>query len=382
MHKRSLVVSSLAALILFFANCSKNNNTIINSSSFKALPLLVPAPADNPITDSKIVLGKLLFWDPILSGTKEVACATCHHASLGFTDNLDLSIGVNGSGLGSNRHFLANNLYPFTKRNCQTIINTAYNGINENGTCDAASAAMFFDLRTKSLELQSLEPIKTIEEMKGNKIPSTEILDTVIARITKVPLYAQMFKTAFENNNAVTIQNLGKAIATYERTIVSNKSPYDNYIRGDQSALSNAQINGMKVFQETGCLNCHKGPMFSDYELHVISAPDNPKQATDGGVNYTYQFRTASLRNLAHTAPYMHSGVFKSLDEVLDFYDRVGNRRSQNPHVSSNQLDSKLQHITVQDKNNIIQFLNSLNDVSFDKSIPTSVPSGLKVGGN
>ncbi|MBD0368656.1 MAG: hypothetical protein ICV53_21440 [Flavisolibacter sp.] len=171
-------------------------------------------------------------------------------------------------------------------------------------------------------------------------------------------------------------------MAAYERTIIANHSPYDEYIRSNKSALTNEQIQGMNAFASHGCIKCHSGPMFSDYALHVLSVPDNPKLPTDAGANGTYAFRTPGLRNLSLTAPYMHSGVFSSLDAVLDFYERVGNHRSQNTHVGNNQLDGNLQRINDRDKAAIIQFLHALNDANFDKSIPASVPSGLHPGGN
>ena len=125
-------------------------------------------------------------------------------------------------------------------------------------------------------------------------------------------------------------KNLGKAIASYERSILSNQSPFDKYMRGDKSAMSSAQLQGMNAFAANGCNKCHSGSMFSDYALHVLSVPDNAKQSTDDGANGSYAFRTPSLRNLLLTAPYMHSGVFSSLSEVLNFYDQVGEGRLQN----------------------------------------------------
>ena len=365
--------------IMALVHCSKNDAGFV-ASDFTALPLTVTTPADNLQTAQKIALGKLLFWDPVLSGKKDVACASCHHASLGFADALDLSIGVNGTGLGTARHFLSPNNIPFAKRNSLSIINTAFNGITSGGICDPVTAAMFFDSRIRSLELQSLEPIKTLEEMRGTTITTPAILDTVVLRLKAIPQYAQLFSDVFQS--PVTIQNVGKAIASYERSIVSNNSPYDKYERGDKSALTSTQVAGMKAFSSNGCIKCHSGPMFSDYALHVLSVPDNGKLPTDAGANGSYAFRTPSLRNLSLTAPYMHSGVFTSLDAVLNFYDQVGEGSSQNGHVSNNQLDGNLQRINRNDKDAIIQFLNSLNDNSFDKSIPASVPSGLHPGGN
>jgi cytochrome c peroxidase len=380
MRKKSGVLLSLIFIVVYCVNCTKNDLAGINIANFKALPSTVLVPADNPQSSQKIALGKMLFWDPILSGGKDIACATCHHASLGYTENLDLPIGSNGIGLGTLRHFVLPNDIPFAKRNTPTIVNTAFNGMDANGTYNPATAAMFFDSRVKSLELQSLEPIKTLEEMSGHKFSSATALDSVMNRLKGIQEYVQMFNDAF-GTNSISAANLGKAIASFERTIISNNSPYDKYIRGDATAMSGNQLQGMKAFQDNGCSNCHSGAMFSDYQLHVISAPDNPKLPTDAGANSTYLFRTPSLRNLALTAPYMHSGVFNSLEQVLNFYDQVGDRRSQNPHVANNRLDGNLRRINNNDRGLIIQFLNALNDNSFDKTIPSRVASNLHVGG-
>lgn len=380
MKKKTWLIGGLVATVVVLVNCSKND--LAASASLSPLPLSVTAPADNPQTAQKIALGKLLFWDPILSGRKDVACATCHHPSLGYADARDLSIGVNGQGLGTARRFLSPNAIPFVKRNSLSIINTAFNSISADGVCTPSTAAMFFDNRTHSLELQSLEPIKTLEEMRGTAIAAASILDSVVLRLKAIPEYVQLFSDAFQTTDAVNIQNMGKAIASFERSIVSNHSPFDEYMRGNKSAMTSAQIQGMNAFAASGCVKCHSGPMFSDYSLHVLSVPDNPKLPTDAGANGIYAFRTPSLRNLSLTGPYMHSGVFTSLDAVLNFYDQIGEGHSQNAHVGNNQLDGNLQRINRNDVNNIIQFLSALNDASFDKTIPATVPSSLHPGGN
>jgi cytochrome c peroxidase len=139
----------------------------------------------------------------------------------------------------------------------------------------------------------------------------------------------------------------------------------------------------MARFERVGCINCHNGPMFSDYKVHVLSVPDNRKlPASDDGTNHTYAFRTASLRNLVFTSPYMHSGAFSTLDDVLDFYDDV-RRRSQNSSVARGQLDPLLRQLRDPDdrSGDLIAFLEALSDDAFDKTIPPRVPSGLPVGG-
>lgn len=133
-----------------------------------ALPQVVEAPSDNPTSPAKVALGKLLFWDPILSGNKDDACSTCHHPDFGYAENLDTSIGVNGIGLGRARRFAFPNSIPFVKRNSQSLLNTAFNGIDQQGHYSPSTAPMFWDVRVQSLEAQAVVPVKTLEEMRGN----------------------------------------------------------------------------------------------------------------------------------------------------------------------------------------------------------------------
>src|SRR5437868_2247024 len=128
MRKKIITLLVFSTLVLVLVNCTKGG-LLAGLNGFTALPSQVPSPAANPQTPEKIALGRLLFWDPILSGNKDVACASCHHASLHYTDNLDLAIGSNGVGLGAQRHFSSPNDIAFTKRNTPTIVNVAFNGI-------------------------------------------------------------------------------------------------------------------------------------------------------------------------------------------------------------------------------------------------------------
>jgi len=348
-----------------------------------ALPLGATSPADNPATSAKVSLGRLLFWDPILSGNRDVACATCHHPKFGYAENLDVSIGVNGVGLGGARRFAAPNAIPFVKRNSQTILNTAFNGIGQDGSYNPAAAPMFWDRRASGLEAQALIPIQTFEEMRGHAYTEERALETVVARLRAIPEYRQLFAEAFGRGQDVASENLGKALAAFQRSLLANRSPFDRYMRGDTGAMTAAQVRGMRRFEQVGCILCHNGPMFSDFQVHTLSVPDNPKlPASDGGFESSYAFRTASLRNLAFTAPYMHSGAFSTLREVLDFYDRV-RRRSRNPNVASNQLDPLLRELRDPDdrSGDLIEFLQALNDDAFDKTIPARVPSSLPPGG-
>jgi cytochrome c peroxidase len=348
----------------------------------RALPQVIEAPADDPITPAKVALGRLLFWDPILSGDKDVACATCHHPQYGYTDGRDISVGVNGVGLGPERKFASPNSIPFVERNSPTVVNTAFNGIDQQGHYNPSAAAMFWDSRAQSLEAQAVFPIKTFEEMRGNAYPEDQALERIVARLAAIPEYRSEFAKAFGGAQPITSGNLAKALATFERSLVANNSPFDRYMRGDTHAMTDAQIRGMQDFQRIGCTNCHSGPMFSDYKLHVLGVPDNDKLlASDRGANQTYAFRTASLRNLAYTAPYMHDGVFPTLEDVLRFYS--GGRGLRNPDVDFDQRDPLLRRLRGLrgSQSDILEFLAALNDDSFDKTMPARIPSGLQPGG-
>ena len=384
-NKVKLTFACLCLLCSFFIACQKNESLKPSSSTLLTgfASELTSARTDNAQSVEIIALGKALFWDPILSGKKDIACATCHHPANGYADNLDLSIGVNAVGLGANRHFLSPNTFAFVKRNSQTILNTAFNGMDSNGNFNPATAPMFWDSRVKSLESQSLEPIKTLEEMRGNVYSEAAALDSVIARLKKIPAYQQLFQNAFGKANAINTTNMGIAIASFETTLIANNAPFDRYKRGETTAMTAQQIQGMNDFQRVGCANCHSGNMFSDFQLHVLSVPDNAKNATSDKGNGTYAFRTASLRNLRLTAPYMHSGVFRTLDDVVRFYGRIAGGNSQNRNVNVRNIDPRIRNVRIgNNQAALVAFINALTDDNFDKTIPTSVPSRLSVGGN
>ncbi|MDO7854117.1 cytochrome-c peroxidase [Hymenobacter convexus] len=375
-----------AATLLVVVACQKQDNTpnAADLATLTALPLVAPAPANNPGSPAKIALGRALYWDPVLSGGKDVSCASCHHPANGYADAVDLSIGVNGQGLGTSRHFRAPNDIPFVKRNSPTVLNAAFNGLKADGSCDPNTAAMFWDVRAQSLETQSLMPVATLEEMRGHQYAEGVALDSVVARLRRIPAYAAMFSAAFAEAAPVNSVNIGKALACFERTLIATDSPFDRYQRGETSALTAQQVQGLNDFVTSGCAKCHSGPMLSDYKTHVLGVADNGKNPTsDAGLNGTYAFRTPSLRNVALTAPYMHDGTLANLQAVLNFYDpgRGGQAPSANPHVSLAQRDPLFPG-RVANPANIIAFLQSLTAASYDRTVPTSVPSGLPVGGN
>jgi cytochrome c peroxidase len=339
-----------------------------------------------------VTLGRLLFWDPILSGQKDVACATCHHPAFGYADGLDLSVGANGVGLGTSRSFAAGHAGRPVKRNSQTVLNAAFNGLTAAGDLTPATAPMFWDLRVRSLESQAMEPLKALDEMRGEAFAEDHAISTVVARLSASAEYRRLFARAFGGPAPVNERNLGRALGAFERTLVATNTTFDRYMRGDTTALDPEQLRGMERFQSVGCINCHSGPMFSDFAPHVLGVPDNVKlSASDDGVNRTYAFRTPSLRNLAVTGPYMHNGAFASLQEVINFYQRIsgGGRRggrgggSLNAQVGRDQIDPLARALNMRGRGQreIIAFLRALDDPGFDRTIPARVPSGLPVGG-
>lgn len=352
--------------------------------SIDALPRTYRSPADNPTTPEKVELGRLLFYDPILSGGKDVACATCHHPDFGYAENIDLSIGVNGIGLGEKRRFNQGNNIPFTKRNSQSLLNTAFNGIGTDGQYTPEEAPMFWDLRAKGLEEQAAIPIKTFEEMRGHGFSEDHITEEVVKRVNGIAKYRQLFKTVFPESSTITLTDITKALGAFQRSLTAVNSRFDQFMRGDRSALTEREREGMQLFIQSGCARCHSGPMLSDFKSHVLGAPDNEKlPVSDSGIERSYSFRTPTLRNLRFTRPYMHSGKIQTLNEVLFFYEDLHGKPLRNPNVDRMQLDPLAAAVRVEfkDISAIVEFLNTLNDANYDKKVPASVPSGLPVGG-
>lgn len=374
MNKHFLTISSFLLAGLYACGPETLNPEQVNQ--FGNLPVHVISPRDNPISTDKVELGKALFWDPIMSGNRDVACVTCHHPNNNYAEFLDLSIGVGGTGLSANRRHGT-----LVKRNAPTVLNTAYNGINSSGFYSPETAPMFWDNRNQSLEEQAIQPLLSAEEMRGTDIAENQIMDTIIQRLNKIPEYVAMFENAF-GPKSISTENIGRAIASFERTLTANNSRFDQYVRGDQNALSSFELRGMSNFMDAGCISCHSGPMFSDYELHVLTVPENRKLNEPDNGDGQFAFRTPTLRNLNKTGPYMHNGVFNTLEEVMEFYDDVDDE-SQNPHVPSNRRAAELDELDFPDRNveAIIAFLNTLNDDNFNKEIPDRVPSGLNPGG-
>jgi cytochrome c peroxidase len=349
-----------------------------------------------------VELGRLLFWDPILSGNKDTACATCHHPQFAYTDGRDLSRGTGGVGLGPKRRDVSNGVIPVVRRNSPTILNVAFNGRDDrrrrrglNGSPDAvdpATAPMFWDSRVRSLEAQALEPIKSLEELRGHAYPEAEAVGTVVERIRKVPEYVRLFQHAFGSGSVVEAPRIADAIAAFERSLVAMNSPFDRFRAGDADALTEEQRRGFATFDRVGCDRCHRGIMFSDFRHHAEGVGEHPLLTQPDAGAGRFRFRTPSLRNVALTAPYMHNGTLATLRDVLRFYDRG---RSENANVSNDRDrrrgDDGIARVSGQfrrvarmsqaEMDDIIAFLEALTDNSFDRTVPTRVPSGLPPGG-
>ena len=245
-----------------------------------------PDPADNQRSPAKVMLGRRLFFDPILSGDRTTSCATCHDPQRAFTDGRAAPPGL--------------------ARNSMTVLNTAWNGLVDlDAPPDPAQAPMFWDNRTRSLEAQAKGPITTAAEMMGTSYTAQTIFPELIARLSASPDYRARFDAAF-GPNSITEDNIVRAIAAYERTLVTAQTSYD---RGALSPLARA---GLEIFETIGCTNCHSGPMFSDFTLHRIRGE---------------LIRTPSLRHVTRTAPYMHDGALATLPAVFQLYRQA----TQNP---------------------------------------------------
>jgi parallel beta-helix repeat protein len=321
--------------------------------------------ADNPPTPQKVELGRLLYFDPILSGDNTQSCATCHHPDLGFSDGRNFSMGNGGQGLGPDRSG-----GKVIKRGAPTVWNAAY------------YHKLFWDGRARDLEDQARSPITSADEM--NQDP-----EELIKELKAIPEYAEKFDEAFggSHGSAVTFDNVTNAIASFERTVVTNNSPFDRYAAGDTSALTAEQRRGLTLFRslKTRCFECHGFPTFANPDFKVIGVPPMPDQQPDlgraeieGGDPYKNAFKVPTLRNIALTAPYMHNGRFQTLEEVITFYSVGG---GQGFRMDLPNLDDKIRRfvLTPQERKDLIAFLHALTDESKKPEIPERVPSNLAV---
>ena len=300
-------------------------------------------PSNNPLTAEKVQLGRRLFFDPILSANRQVSCASCHLPELHFSSPDPVSVGIDGS-LG--------------KRHAPTLVNRAY------------GRSFFWDGRAKTLEDQALQPIENSLEL-GFKV------EGVLQRLRQDQQYDKLFQAAFADGTTRT--NLARALASFQRVLLAGDSPVDRFLAGDFNALTDAQRQGMWLFDSrAGCWKCHSGPNFTDEQFHNTgvswrkATPDRglfniSKRETDQG-----KFKTPSLRNIVETRPYMHDGSITSLWHVIEFYNQGGNG---NPHLDP---AMKPLQLTTEDVVHLVEFLKALTSNSDYRAAPTATRTPLE----
>ena len=308
--KRILGALSLAAVSLS-----------VSAIEWQALPAKAPEPAANPTTPAKVELGKMLYHDPRLSSNGVLSCNSCHNVMGAGDDNRSGSIGVKDQVGG---------------RSAPSVYNSAF------------SSVQFWDGRAPSLEEQARGPVTNPGEM------GMKSWDDVVARLKAMPEYNKAFAAAFSGENSVTADNAVKAIAAYERTLITPNSPYDKYVKGDKAALTEQQVRGMNTFAEVGCVGCHSGPAFNGPQLPEGTGfyqkfPGNENGVLEAKYGFSkdlgrfeatkdasdkHFFKVPTLRNIALTAPYFHNGKVQTLEEAI----KVMGTLQLNKDLSSEQV--------------------------------------------
>ncbi|BBA34747.1 cytochrome c peroxidase [Methylocaldum marinum] len=336
MFKLNLLISALA-----LAGASLTASAV----EWQSLPSKAPEPADNPSTPAKVELGKMLYHDPRLSSSGTVSCNSCHNVMGGGEDNRGGSVGVRGQVGG---------------RSAPTVWNSAFNSVQ------------FWDGRAPSLEAQAKGPVTNPIEM------GMKSWDDVVARLKTIPGYVQAFSAAFGGKESITTDNAAKAIAAYERTLITPNSAYDKYVNGDKNAMTEQQVRGMNTFAEVGCGSCHSGPAFNGPQLpegtgFFMKFPTYQNGYLEAQYNLSvdlgrydvtkneadkHLYKVPTLRNVALTAPYFHNGKVKSLEDAVKVMAKL-------------QLNKDL---TPEQTGDLVAFLNALTG-EFPKQEMPRLPS-------
>ena len=293
------------------------------------LPATPPYPAGNAPTPARVALGKMLFFDPRVGGDGNMSCATCHNPVLGWSDGLATAKGLKSKVLA---------------RATPTIVNTAYNSIQ------------MWDGRKRSLEEQATEPMKSPDEMNTN-------MARLLAWLNANAGYRQAFAQAYPGR-PINQETLATALASFERTILSNNSAFDRWVRGDAQAMTAQQVRGFHLFiDETkgNCVACHQPPNFTDDGFHNIGLKSFGDRRPDVG-RYAQKplrlmkgaFKTPTLREVALTAPYFHDGSAKTLLDVVEHYAKGGEVTTR---LSPNIKPLRLSH---QEKKALVAFMQAL----------------------
>jgi cytochrome c peroxidase len=360
MKMKSTLLAGLG-LLLALASCKHDADTVdpegpvekptaYNLEVPSNFPPLPAAPADNPLTNEGVALGRQLFYEKALSLNNTVACASCHKQELAFSDGLAHSVGVNGTT---------------TLRSSMSLANLAW------------EPKLTWDGAATGLENQSRIPIENPLEMHQS-------LSAGVAKLQATDKYPALFRKAF-GSSTITEANVQKALAQFERTMVSGNSRYDQFRRGNATALTDHEQQGLVLFTEHpypgqrirggNCKDCHDGDLQTDRmfrnngldaTLTDLGLGGLTGQPTDNG-----KFRVPSLRNIALTAPYMHDGRFTTLEQVVDHYDQHVKRNSPNVDAlllnASNTSGGTTLDLTASEKAKIVAFLRTLTDSTFIK---------------
>ncbi len=344
MRNLSVIFSFLLFGILL--SCNRDTGETAANPFIIEIPFGFPQfdlPDDNPMTVEGIALGKKLFYEKQLSGDNSQSCGSCHQAAKAFSDTGAVSIGIDGiSG----------------DRSAMPLVNVLW------------ADNFFWDGRAKSLENQALGPVV-------NPIEMHETWPNAVSKIQDDPQYSILFKKAFDTNIVDSIL-IAKAIAQFERTLISGNSKFDKYLRGETD-LTGAEFAGLDLFLIEGpidgnpngadCFHCHGMPLFTDHLFHN-NGIDEESEWTDLGLYEISnnpldkaKFKTPTLRNIAFSAPYMHDGRFKTLEEVIDFYNTGGHTSTTLDPLMKNPDTGLL--LSPENKANLIAFLHTLSDSSF-----------------
>jgi cytochrome c peroxidase len=301
------------------------------------LPEHPPYPEDNRPTEARITLGKALFFDPRLSGDGSISCATCHNPAMGWSDGLPVGVGFKGVALG---------------RASPTVFNTAYNSIQ------------MWDGRKKTLEDQAMGPMEAVVEMNMD-------MGRLFAWLNSNAQYKALFEQAYPGQ-AIDSGSLSKAIAAYERTVISRDSPFDRWVVGDAKAMTPQQIDGFRLFTgKAACSVCHSAPNFTDNGFHNVGLASYGQPEPDMG-RYAIRpislmkgaFKTPTVREAARTAPYFHDGSAKTLMDVVEHYDRGGDVKT---HLSPNM---KALGLSQAEKEALVAFMHALSSPFMKVEIP------------
>jgi cytochrome c peroxidase len=330
---KSKPVMALLAMVLLltavYAGAADYPMTPTKADMEWVLPKTPPSPKDNQPTPERIELGKKLFFDPRLSAEGNLSCASCHSPLFGWSDGLSTAKGFKGKHLG---------------RASPTVVNTGYNSIQ------------MWDGRKRSLEDQAMGPMESVDEMAMN-------LTALFQWLAESPAYKAAFEKAYPGE-AIDHKTASKALAAFERTIVSNDSPFDRWLSGDKQAMTPQQVRGFRLFSDrnkANCIACHQAPNFTDNGFHNLGLasydqpnPDMGRFAIKPLPSMRGAFKTPTLRDIALTAPYFHDGSAKSLLETVEHYNRGG------VATKDKSQEMKVLNLTRQEMEDMVAFMQAL----------------------